>query len=208
MTRRPSTGGRPTKQQALALDDHIRSVAVATFAEKGFAGASMEEIARRAEISKPTLYARYSDKYALFMAVVPFAMETPVWEPPTDVASGGSLLDTLTTLARVFLDRVQDAQTIALLRVVISESGQFPELVMTSEDMARSPRVAATVQVFRRYAAVGEIVDAALAAEQFVALFSVAPMLFAMAGMTEPLQRGDDDLRRAVASFLDGARPR
>lgn len=205
MIPRSSAGGRPTKQQALDLDNRIRSVAIATFIEKGFAGASMEEIAKRARVSKPTLYARFADKSALFTSVIPYALETPVWSPPP-VVTAGSLLDALTAMARAFLDRAQDPDTVALLRVTIAESHQFPELVMTQESVRRSPRVAATMEVIHRYAALGEIADEEMAGRQFLAQFSMAPMLLAVSGLLELLERTDDDLRRAVAQFLDGAR--
>ena len=48
----------------------IIAAALATFAEKGFAGARMEEIARRAGLSKGTLYLYFETKEDMFRAVV------------------------------------------------------------------------------------------------------------------------------------------
>ena len=54
-------------------DDRPREICAAAlevFAEKGFAAAKLDEIARRAGVSKGTLYLYFKDKQELFRAVV------------------------------------------------------------------------------------------------------------------------------------------
>jgi AcrR family transcriptional regulator len=63
-------GGRPTREEAENLTRQILDRARATFAHKGVANASMEEIAARHAISKHTLYRRYPNKQVLLEAVV------------------------------------------------------------------------------------------------------------------------------------------
>ncbi|MCW0001005.1 TetR/AcrR family transcriptional regulator [Pararhizobium sp. YC-54] len=63
-------GGRPTREEAENLTRQILDGARATFANKGVANASMEEIAARHAISKHTLYRRYPNKQVLLEAVV------------------------------------------------------------------------------------------------------------------------------------------
>ena len=48
----------------------ICAAALDVFAEKGFAAARLDEIARRAGVSKGTLYLYFKDKEELFRAVV------------------------------------------------------------------------------------------------------------------------------------------
>ena len=48
----------------------ICAAALEVFAEKGFAAAKLDEIARRAGVSKGTLYLYFKDKEELFRAVV------------------------------------------------------------------------------------------------------------------------------------------
>ena len=48
----------------------ICAAALEVFAEKGFAAAKLDEIARRAGVSKGTLYLYFKDKEDLFRAVV------------------------------------------------------------------------------------------------------------------------------------------
>jgi len=61
--------GRPTQQEARRRQRHLLETAMALFMESGLS-VSMDAIAARASISKRTLYARYPDKMALFVAVL------------------------------------------------------------------------------------------------------------------------------------------
>src|SRR5262245_27050592 len=58
------------RRRKQARPGDITAAALQVFAEKGFAGARMEEIARRAGISKGTLYLYFATKEAMFRAVV------------------------------------------------------------------------------------------------------------------------------------------
>src|SRR5580700_12057192 len=70
-TKRPAGRvGRPPRQAAGEVDQRILDAAHRVFLERGLAGASIDEIAAIARAGKPTIYARYSDKEALFAAVV------------------------------------------------------------------------------------------------------------------------------------------
>src|SRR5262249_10010295 len=62
--------GRPPKGLAGAVEDRILGAARKVFLERGFEGASIEEIAETARSGKPTIYARFPSKEALFTAVV------------------------------------------------------------------------------------------------------------------------------------------
>jgi AcrR family transcriptional regulator len=60
---RRSPAARPT-------DDELLDAARAVFVERGFAQATMDVIAERADSTKPTLYAHFGDKIALYQATV------------------------------------------------------------------------------------------------------------------------------------------
>ena len=62
--------GRPPKELAGEVDARILDAARKVFLERGFEGASIDEIAEVARSGKPTIYARFRDKRALFTAVV------------------------------------------------------------------------------------------------------------------------------------------
>ncbi|WP_143012965.1 TetR family transcriptional regulator [Actinopolyspora mzabensis] len=61
--------GKERRQQLL-------DVARALFAEKGFDGASIEEISHRAEVSKPVVYEHFGGKEGIYAVVVDREMQT------------------------------------------------------------------------------------------------------------------------------------
>ena len=63
------TAGRPAVSQSEAHREAILEVATRVFLERGFSGASMTEIARRAGASKGTLYALFPNKTELFVGL-------------------------------------------------------------------------------------------------------------------------------------------
>src|SRR6516225_11459087 len=62
--------GRPRRELAGEVDQRILDAARRAFLERGLAGASIDEIAMMARAGKPTIYARFPSKVALFTAVV------------------------------------------------------------------------------------------------------------------------------------------
>src|SRR5689334_12643419 len=76
----------------------ICEAALEVFAEKGFAAAKLDDIARRAGVSKGTLYLYFADKAELFRAVVRHAVA-----PNVEYASAVALTDTA-PLAAVISD--------------------------------------------------------------------------------------------------------
>lgn len=62
--------GRPTKAHAAAKTEALLDTARSLFCERGYAGASIDEIAGVLKWSKHTVYSRFSNKLALLEAVV------------------------------------------------------------------------------------------------------------------------------------------
>src|ERR1700732_4042669 len=67
--------GRPPKDQAGDVKARILDAAQRVFLKKGFQSASLDEIAEVAPASKPTIYAHFPGKEALFDAVVARVLE-------------------------------------------------------------------------------------------------------------------------------------
>src|ERR1700757_573795 len=62
--------GRPPRELAGQVEERILDAAGRVFLERGFQGASVDEIAEAASAGKPTIYARFPNKQALFSAVI------------------------------------------------------------------------------------------------------------------------------------------
>src|SRR5258708_32205114 len=81
--RAPSLGGRPSRQQAARLGERILDAATHFFMSHGYGATSIEAVARRARVSKRTVYHRFDDKPALFVAVVHRIIDS--LRPPADL---------------------------------------------------------------------------------------------------------------------------
>lgn len=107
----------------------IIETAASLFQECGYEGASMNELAKRLGGSKTTLYGYFPSKEALFTAVVRTFATVHLAEAasalPATVDDMATLKSTLLHFSRQFLQVLaNDAEAIALNRVVVAESGR------------------------------------------------------------------------------------
>lgn len=127
--------GRPPRELAGQVEERILDAAGKVFLERGFEAASMDEIADVARAGKPTIYARYPGKEALFSAVVAHRLHRKLED--TIVASGSTIEERLGVIATALLHKVLDPEWIALLRWTIAEARRFPDLASSVNRMAR-----------------------------------------------------------------------
>jgi AcrR family transcriptional regulator len=125
---RIARSGRPPKELAGEVDRRILDAARAVFLERGLAGASIDEIAARAGAGKPTIYARFPGKEALYAAVVMREVDAKVSRIESQFPAEGSLETRLRGMAVGILDRVLRSETIDMMRLSVSEARRFPDL--------------------------------------------------------------------------------
>lgn len=112
-----------------ARPQEILDAALAVFAEKGFAAARLEQVAKRAGVSKGTLYLYFDSKEALFEAVVRSAIVPRLAGAEEMLQSHrGSASELLTELYLRFITVLADDQVAAIPKLVIAEAGNFPDL--------------------------------------------------------------------------------
>jgi TetR/AcrR family transcriptional repressor of mexJK operon len=126
-------GSQELTPRARAKRDQIREGAQRVFLERGFAGTSTDAIASEAGVSKQTLYAYYSSKEELLVAVMRYLIhEDPQHRLPTvDEASLGTpeeLRQALHSLAQGLVANLMQPDYLALIRVVIAETPRLPQL--------------------------------------------------------------------------------
>ena len=200
--------GRPTSAQAEQLDLAVREAALAAFLEHGFSGASMDAIARAAGITRKSLYARYSDKRAVFTDVIPWALARLDEEvSATPVPDSDDLEADLLAFGKMAVRRATHADNVRLKRIAMTEVGQFTEFSVSADSMMWAARVQALVDLLERHVARGNIVaevDIELAAEHFLALVEAMPSKLADFGVFRSEAQEDRHLRFAVRLFLNG----
>jgi len=131
--------GRPPKHRAGDVKERILDAAQRVFLERGFQGASIDEIAELAPASKPTIYAHFPGKEALFNAVVARVINS-LTDFEGYAPEGRTVQDKLTSLGTTIVERfIEDA--VAITRATIAEAQRFPELSRRVNDAARSRAV-------------------------------------------------------------------
>ena len=123
------------------------------FLQNGYRGASMDEIAALAGVSKQTVYKHFSDKEALFTEIVIGAVDAvagPVHDEVLRLEDSGDVEADLRGLARRLLGRVMQPRILRLRRLVIGEAGRFPDLGRTFYEQGPGRTIAA----WRRYSRV------------------------------------------------------
>jgi TetR/AcrR family transcriptional repressor of mexJK operon len=202
--------GRPTQAEAKKLDQTIREAAVATFAEFGYADTSMEAIARAAGVTRRSLYARYPDKRAVFVDVIPWAMTKFDGGKSIEAIIGDDLEATLLSVARACLARAVRPETLRLKRMALSEAACFPEFNVSSESMMWAGRQRVVTEVLKHYADEGrlDLGDVELAAEHFLAMVEAVPARMADFGVFRSKAQQERHLQYAVGLFLRGTLPR
>ncbi len=108
--------------------DELLQIAGQVFAERGFDGASVNEMAKRANASKGTFYSRYPTKRDLLIAVVSEQSRELESEIADLLNPKLELPEALTGFADRILSIVLSRTVLANYRVVTLEAQRFPEL--------------------------------------------------------------------------------
>jgi TetR/AcrR family transcriptional regulator, mexJK operon transcriptional repressor len=177
---KPAGGARGERKHRAILD-----AAEALFLRQGFSGASMDEIAARAGVSKQTVYAKFSSKEALFVAMVrgmTHAAGDVVQQGMDAPAAGMTLAAHLNAYAVRQLEVARTPKLMQLRRLVIGEAERFPELGKALHDGGPGRAIAGLAAVFARWNDDGLLraPDAQVAATHFNWLVMAEPVNRAM----------------------------
>jgi AcrR family transcriptional regulator len=126
---KPAVSSPRWRRRPNARPEEILDAAMEVFGELGFAGTRCEDVARRAGVSKGTLYLYFDSKEALFREMVRARFEVSIASAEEFVRTWeGSSADLLVALMARYWERVDHPLHVRLSRLVISELTNFPEL--------------------------------------------------------------------------------
>jgi AcrR family transcriptional regulator len=107
----------------------ILDAALACFAEKGFAGTRMDDVAARAGISKGTIYLYFESKEAVFKALARQSIGAQLEGVQSYLnAFEGSSADLLRFVITTIGGFASTSDRVVLAKVLLAEAGNFPEL--------------------------------------------------------------------------------
>ena len=191
----------PSPRKTAATRAALIEAGLAAFLENGFAGTSINDVARRADLAKGTAYLHFADKNALFAEVLRNFV--------SDVAGGRRLgrprphERTDVFLRRVFLPILRDIQAQERFRVlylVAAEGSRVPELAEIYRRLAIEPVLRLVRILAGRAARRGELRAEGL---QLNPILLAAPVVTA-ALWNNVFSRGDPiDVARLFEDHLD-----
>lgn len=121
---------RPSRRKQ-ARPGELLAAALDLFVEKGYAATRVEEVARRAGVSKGTLFLYFASKEDLFKAVVRenISGRFPQWSSELDAFPGTSA-ELLRYAMNAWWAHVGDTKASGISKLMMSEASNFPELAV------------------------------------------------------------------------------
>jgi AcrR family transcriptional regulator len=187
---------RPQELLAAALD---------LFVERGFASTRLEDVAKRAGVSKGTLYLYFANKEELFKAVVRDAIVPIIGEAEAMIAQfDGPSDELMRKVIMAWWQRSGECKTSGIPKLIMSEAGNFPDIASfyKEEVIDRGSRMMASM--LERAIARGDFRPVDVSATTQVL---IAPMLMLMTWKHSvgPCDSADLDPQAFLATFLDMA---
>jgi TetR/AcrR family transcriptional regulator, mexJK operon transcriptional repressor len=204
-----SAAGSARESQSARKRAAILDAATSAFLENGYVGPSIDQIAARARVSKPTVYKHFADKERLFTEIVLRTIDQ-VGEPFFDwigaLEDADDLEAALGELARKLVGIVREPRLLELRRLVIGETARFPELGRMYFERGPGRTIDTLAAKFDQLADRGllRLADSRLAAQQFNWLVLSIPLNRAMFTVDLNFDAAELDryAQEAVAVFL------
>lgn len=154
--------------------DQVRDGAAVIFLRDGFSGASVDDIARAARVSKATLYSYFPDKTVMFREVFRAALDCAFHQRPFDPQEPGPVAKSLPRLLRDLADWLLTPPRLPLLRTGTAEATRFPDVAATLDAAMTNHVVTPLAAMIDTWIDNGEInpQDSGQAARQLLALIA------------------------------------
>jgi AcrR family transcriptional regulator len=129
--------GRPKLEDVAQIEDRLLSAALEEFAREGYGAAVMNNIIRRAGVSKTTLYSRFPSKDDLFRAIMQREIERLGLVGTLMGTQAPKLAEGLKSYAIGALRYSLQGEWLDMNRLIYSESRRFPELGRAAAEIAQ-----------------------------------------------------------------------
>ncbi len=172
---------KPTKtwqRRKQARPGEILEAALAVFADKGFSAARMEDIAAKAGVTKGTIYLYFQSKEEVFKSLArQHVTDTLAMASEEARKFEGSTFDFLSVFVQRCACMISTSKAVALPKIIIAESGNFPELATFWRREVSDKTIAMLSSIIAKGIARGEIRDVP---PEYVAKLCMAPMMMSL----------------------------
>lgn len=144
------------------------------FLREGYSGASVDDIAGEAKVSKATLYSYFPDKELMFSEVFRAELVADVDEPVSVLAADRPAVEAVPLIVRTLATQMVSGAGVRAYRMRVAKSGRFPDLAKEYLDAVYRRQRRDIRAYLERWVQRGEleISDFEIASEQLVALAS------------------------------------
>jgi len=195
--------GRSERRRRAIID-----AATEVFLQHGYLGATTDQVAGRASVSKQTLYKHFADKQRLFAEII---LDTAVRvvdglsDAADTLADASDAHRALRDLADVYLRALLRPDVVRLRRLIIAEADRFPEVARVWWERGFERTLTVLGEAMQRLADRGllrRLDNPKLVAYQFAGLVMYQAMNQVMFAGTESLPPADE-LDRIAESAVD-----
>lgn len=199
---KPGTGGgmpsRSREARGAARREMILAAALDEFSARGFEGARLDDVAKRAGVAKGTIYLYFRDKESLFQELVR-AMLTPMI---AGIEAIGAVDVPASILAERFVDlfvrEVYETRRQDVVRLMISEGRRFPKLAEFYYHEVLSRIIEAVRGMLTRAARRGDVPPALIEFPQLIAASGLVAIIWGgLFDRFEPL-----DVRKMMTAHI------
>jgi AcrR family transcriptional regulator len=195
---------KKTEKGATPRQERILKAALEVFSRKGYAAATIPEIARAAGVATGTIYIYYPSKRELFIAVIQnFIITVPLLDlidkiPEADIA---------VTFRQILKNRLGliESQPVARIPSLMGDIQRDPELKTLWAEQFLQPFFARVEGVYRAMMASGKFrrIEPSIATRAIGGMILGFLMLKLMEGESSPLNRlPQDEVADALADFV------
>jgi AcrR family transcriptional regulator len=203
MTEVASVDVAPVEAAADPIREKLISAAAEVFAEKGYDGAGVAEIARRAGYTTGAIYGRFSGKAELLLAAIDAHSESELDELFNEHRFEGKVTDILTTVGSHLVTDPQGPNSALLLEAFVA-SRRDPEVRRLMQDALdlRGDRLAELVATAQATGAIDPALDAE-AVTRFCHAVGFGFLLFRAVELDLPAAGPWEDLIARLVDALD-----
>lgn len=181
----------------------ILNGATRMFLAHGYRNVSMEKIAQAAPVSKATLYNHFDSKNALFAAVISGFCESLLQTMTQVTIEADGVESNLTKIAASAVELIYSEEALAIYRLVVAESPDFPELGQLFYQSGPQAVLTQLEDYFQQLNAEGSfnITDPVFAADAFFSMLKGDLHLKCL--LTKILRPSADEKKRLVSQVIN-----
>lgn len=176
---------RQTRPRGEVRRAQILEAAEAVFLEKGYAGATIDQVAKRAGASNASIYNFFGGKDGLFAAIGEEYTGRLLESFQTIDIDVATVPVALAQIGRHYMDVALTPDAVAFCRLILAEGVRFPELVLTYYHHGLDRIIERIVDIFTTWRSRGLVImdDPVLTAVQFLDAVGGRLLQRAMAGL-------------------------